>query len=159
MWPSVTRILRVADRLSDYLGERVGEVVSAYRSPAYNAMCPGAKTQSMHMRNMALDLKFKGSSPARVQNMAKAMRDRAMFAGGIGRYIDEARRFLRHEFAESFRRGQSFRGLDLMLVMAKDQKVPLGFAAGADIGAKIALEQIPSHIAAVEVVGVLKAID
>lgn len=86
MWPSVTKVLRVTDRLSDYLGEKVGAIVSAYRSPAYNARCPGARSQSMHMRNMALDLKFKNSSPSRVAATAKAMRDRGMFSGGIGRY-------------------------------------------------------------------------
>ena len=46
-----------------------------------------------------------------------------------------------------------------MLVVAKNQEVPLCFPAGADVGADITLEQIPSHVAAIEMVSVLKAID
>ena len=84
VWRNIAPTLRAADELRHRLGSRL-IVLSAYRSPAYNAACPGAATQSFHMRNMALDLAF-DCSPVDVAKAAEAMRDEGLFRGGIGRY-------------------------------------------------------------------------
>jgi hypothetical protein len=84
-WTSMAPTLRVADALQDRLGARLVEISSAYRSPAYNAMCPGSAAHSYHMRNMALDLKF-DCAPEKVVKAAESLRSTGFFAGGIGRY-------------------------------------------------------------------------
>lgn len=84
-WRNIAPTLRVADELRQQLGSRLTTILSAYRSPAYNAACPGAATQSYHMRNMALDLAF-DCAPAEVAKAAEALRDKGFFKGGIGRY-------------------------------------------------------------------------
>ena len=56
LWPNLIPTLRVADLLSERLQEEVQVVVSAYRSPEYNAMCPGSAKNSQHLQNNALDL-------------------------------------------------------------------------------------------------------
>lgn len=85
LWPHAAATLRVADELRQRLGVRLLTIASAYRSPAYNAMCPGAATHSYHLRNMALDLVFE-CSPEKVAEAAVALRSTGFFAGGIGRY-------------------------------------------------------------------------
>jgi hypothetical protein len=85
VWQSIAPTLRVADELRQRLGVRLLTIASAYRSPAYNAMCPGAVTNSFHVRNMALDLMF-DCAPEEVVKAAKTLRDEGFFAGGIGRY-------------------------------------------------------------------------
>lgn len=85
MWKNIVPALRVADRIAAELRSPVVEIVSAYRSPSYNARCPGAKRESMHTRNLALDLKF-SVSPRTVAAMAERLRDKRYFKGGIGRY-------------------------------------------------------------------------
>lgn len=85
MWKNIVPALRVADRIAAELRVPVVEVVSAYRSPSYNARCPGAKRESMHTRNLALDLKF-ATSPRNVAAMAERLRKKGYFKGGIGRY-------------------------------------------------------------------------
>lgn len=87
LWRKVRWVLRVADRLAEELGEPVKEVVSAYRSPEYNAQCPGAVGNSYHLRNMALDLRFR-ARPREVAMVARELRTRGVFAGGVGRYGD-----------------------------------------------------------------------
>jgi hypothetical protein len=84
-WMSMVPTLRVADELQDRLGARLVEISSAYRSPAYNAMCPGSAAHSYHMRNMALDLKF-DCAPEKVAKAAEGLRSAGFFTGGIGRY-------------------------------------------------------------------------
>jgi hypothetical protein len=84
-WSSIAPTLRVADELREKLGARLVTIASAYRSPEYNAMCPGAAAQSYHMRNMALDLVF-DCAPQKVVEAAVALRSGGLFAGGIGRY-------------------------------------------------------------------------
>jgi len=84
-WRNMGRTLKVADRLGAQLGMPVAEVTSAYRSPSYNRRCPGAKTNSWHLRNFALDLKFK-TSTSRVAGMARRIREQGHFKGGVGRY-------------------------------------------------------------------------
>lgn len=85
MWMKMKPTLLVADMIGERLGERVETVISAYRSPAYNARCPGAAPDSQHTRNVALDLQFR-SSPKKVTAVAKELREEGKFKGGIGRY-------------------------------------------------------------------------
>lgn len=85
-WKNMKATLKAADKLADYVGRPVKHVVSAYRSPAYNARCPGAKPKSFHKTNVALDLQF-SASPWRVYKTARYLRDnKKMFKGGIGSY-------------------------------------------------------------------------
>ncbi|MCK9588480.1 MAG: D-Ala-D-Ala carboxypeptidase family metallohydrolase [Terrimicrobiaceae bacterium] len=84
-WANIRTTLLAVDKVCDRLGEPVGEVVSVYRSPAYNATCPGAKSHSYHLRNNAIDMKFH-SSPRKVAAMARDMRKAGLFKGGVGRY-------------------------------------------------------------------------
>ena len=84
-WRSMGASLKVADRVGATLGMPVKEVTSAYRSPSYNRRCPGAKPNSWHMRNYALDLQY-GTSPRNVAAVARKLRDQGYFKGGVGRY-------------------------------------------------------------------------
>jgi hypothetical protein len=84
-WSNIAPTLRVADELLERLGVRLRAIASAYRTPAYNAACPGAASHSYHMRNMALDLVF-DCAAANVAKAAEALRAEGFFAGGIGRY-------------------------------------------------------------------------
>jgi hypothetical protein len=85
MWRNLRSTLQVVDSLSKRLDVPVAEVVSAYRTPAYNARCPGAKSNSYHLRNNAMDVVF--ACPAgKVAAMARAMRSTGLFKGGVGRY-------------------------------------------------------------------------
>lgn len=85
MWRNMRATLRATDFVAQRMGEPVRSIVSAYRSPEYNARCPGARSNSYHLRNMALDLQFR-SSPRKVAMVARELRDRGLFAGGVGRY-------------------------------------------------------------------------
>ena len=85
MWDSMMPTLQAADRLAVALGSDLKEVTSAYRSPAYNARCPGAKPRSYHKQNVALDLMF-NTSQSRVARVARELRDNGLFEGGVGRY-------------------------------------------------------------------------
>jgi hypothetical protein len=85
MWRNVQHTLRVIDGLSRRLELRPEELISIYRSPAYNARCAGARSNSWHMRNNAVDLEFP-CAPGKVAAMAKEMRAVGLFKGGIGRY-------------------------------------------------------------------------
>jgi hypothetical protein len=85
MWRSMAGTLKAADRVAATLGQPIDNVTSAYRSPAYNRRCPGAKDRSWHMQNYALDLQFKASSSS-VASAARHVRSKGLFKGGIGRY-------------------------------------------------------------------------
>ncbi len=85
LWPNIRSTLLVLDNVALRLGEPVGQVLSVYRSPAYNALCPGAKSNSYHIRNNAIDVRF-SSSPGRVAAAARDLRKRGLFQGGVGRY-------------------------------------------------------------------------
>jgi hypothetical protein len=85
MWKNIRSTLKVVDSLADRLDMPVQEVVSVYRTPAYNARCPGAKSNSFHLCNNAMDLVFK-CPPGKVAAMARAMRSAGLFKGGVGRY-------------------------------------------------------------------------
>lgn len=85
MWNNIRSTLKVIDSLADRLDLKVADMISVYRSPAYNAKCPGAKTSSLHMRNNAVDVVF-NCPPGKVAAMARAMRATGLFKGGVGRY-------------------------------------------------------------------------
>jgi len=85
-WNNIAATLKVADTIANALQEDVEEVVSLYRSPAYNSRCPGAKPNSYHKKNVAMDL-IMPSSPHKVYSLAKYYRDnRQGFQGGVGSY-------------------------------------------------------------------------
>jgi hypothetical protein len=85
MWKNIRSTLQVVDSLAARLDMPVGEIVSVYRTPAYNARCPGAKSNSYHLCNNAMDIVFK-CPPGKVAAMARAMRSAGLFKGGVGRY-------------------------------------------------------------------------
>ena len=84
-WKRINKTLLVADALCAELGVPLKAINSAYRSPAYNAKCPGAAKNSYHTKNMALDLMFE-CSPKVAGRAAKKLRGKGVFKGGIGVY-------------------------------------------------------------------------
>jgi hypothetical protein len=84
-WNRMGYTLRVVDRIGIEMNQPVREIISAYRSPAYNARCAGAKRGSWHQANVALDVRFH-SRPSQVTSTARHMRDRGLFKGGVGGY-------------------------------------------------------------------------
>lgn len=84
-WMHMSQTLRVADEISARIGTSVEHVTSAFRSPSYNARCPGAKPNSYHKKNYALDLKFHASTYT-VARVARSIRQEGKFRGGVGRY-------------------------------------------------------------------------
>lgn len=84
-WTRMGYTLRVADRIALEMNVNEVEIISAYRCPAYNAHCDGAKSGSWHQANVAVDVKF----PARASQVAAAarnLRSRGLFKGGVGGY-------------------------------------------------------------------------
>ncbi len=84
-WKRMGYTLRVVDRISSAMNVPVEEIVSAYRCPLYNARCKGAKEQSWHQANVAIDVKFDASA-RQVTAAARSLRDRGLFKGGVGGY-------------------------------------------------------------------------
>ncbi|MBK1814714.1 hypothetical protein JIN84_03760 [Luteolibacter yonseiensis] len=84
-WTRMGYTLRVADRVAQEMNVTDVEIISAYRCPAYNAHCEGAKSRSWHQANVAVDLKFPISA-SKVASTARNLRDRGLFRGGIGGY-------------------------------------------------------------------------
>jgi len=85
MWQNIRATLKVVDSLSARLGNHIVDVSSVYRSPAYNALWHGAKSNSYHMRNNAMDVIF-DCPPGKVAAMARAMKAAGLYKGGVGRY-------------------------------------------------------------------------
>jgi hypothetical protein len=85
MWRNLRSTLQIVDSLAKRLDLPVADVVSAYRTPAYNARCRGARSNSYHLRNNAMDIVFQ-CPPGKVAAMARAMRSAGLFKGGVGRY-------------------------------------------------------------------------
>ncbi len=84
-WTRMGYTLRVVDRIALEMNVHEVEVLSGYRHPAYNSLCPGAKSGSWHQANVALDVKF----PVRASTVtasARNLRDRGIFKGGVGGY-------------------------------------------------------------------------
>lgn len=84
-WTRMGYTLRVADRIALEMNVKQVEVISAYRCPAYNANCEGAKSRSWHQANVALDIKFPARASA-VASTARNLRNRGLFKGGVGGY-------------------------------------------------------------------------
>ncbi len=85
LWVRMGYTLRVIDRISSEMRTPVKEIVSAYRTPAYNARCRGAKRQSWHQANVAVDVQF-DTSARNVTSATRSLRDRGLFKGGVGSY-------------------------------------------------------------------------
>jgi hypothetical protein len=85
LWRQMVPTLRVIDRVSLELDQPVKEIISAYRNPAYNARCAGARSGSWHQANVAVDVRFH-VRPAAVAETTRALRARGLFRGGVGRY-------------------------------------------------------------------------
>ena len=84
-WKKMGATLKVIDQLSSEMGVPVKSILSAYRCPRYNRAV-GGKSRSYHMSNIAIDIQFHGASPWRVASVARFLRKRKKFEGGIGRY-------------------------------------------------------------------------
>ena len=84
-WNRIGYTLRVVDRIAAEMNVAQVEVISAYRCPAYNAHCPGAKSGSWHQANIAADVKFPAPA-AQVTATARNLRDLGLFKGGVGGY-------------------------------------------------------------------------
>ena len=85
LWCMLPPALRVADEMRARLGVPLLKITSAYRSPKYNRLIPGASNRSYHMRNQALDLVF-ACSARKSTAVARQLRSEGMFRGGIGQY-------------------------------------------------------------------------
>ncbi len=85
LWRQMVPTLRVIDRLCQEMEQPVAEIVSAYRCPAYNARCAGARSGSWHQANVAVDVKF-AAAASTVAQTARTLRSRGLFRGGVGRY-------------------------------------------------------------------------
>lgn len=84
-WKNIAPTLRVIDSISSNLKKPVRELLSIYRSPRYNRAVRGA-SRSWHMQNVAIDVKFSGTSSWAVTKMARKLRKRGHFKGGVGHY-------------------------------------------------------------------------
>lgn len=84
-WNRMGYALKVVDRLAVHLRLPVKDILSAYRCPAYNRHCSGAKSGSWHQANMAVDVVFP-TRPSIVTAAARDLRDRGLFKGGVGGY-------------------------------------------------------------------------
>lgn len=86
-WTRMAYTLRVVDRIALEMNVKEVEIVSAYRSPNYNAHCEGAKSGSWHQANVAVDVKFPVRASV-VTASSRSLRDRGLFKGGVGGYSD-----------------------------------------------------------------------
>ena len=84
-WNRMGYVLRVVERIAMEMNVNQVEVVSAYRAPAYNARCAGARTGSWHQANVAVDVKFPVRA-SQVTSTARHLRDLGLFKGGVGGY-------------------------------------------------------------------------
>jgi hypothetical protein len=84
-WKRMGYTLRVVDRIALELNVNEVEVISAYRAPAYNAHCAGARAGSWHQANVAADVKFPVRA-SKVTATARELRDLGLFRGGVGGY-------------------------------------------------------------------------
>ncbi|MCX6868226.1 MAG: D-Ala-D-Ala carboxypeptidase family metallohydrolase, partial [Verrucomicrobia bacterium] len=86
-WNRIGYTLRVVDRIAREMNVAQVEVISAYRCPAYNAHCSGARSGSWHQANIAADVKFPVKA-SQVTATARELRDLGLFKGGVGGYWD-----------------------------------------------------------------------
>lgn len=85
LWKKIGPTLKVIDRMADEMGAPLEAIISAYRSPYYNYAVRG-KSRSLHMANQACDVMFRGVSPSHVARVARYLREKRKFQGGVGRY-------------------------------------------------------------------------
>jgi hypothetical protein len=85
LWKNIGKTLKVVDRIGREIDKPVKSIISVYRSPAYNARCPGAKSSSWHQSNFALDVTFPVAAPVITRTM-RSYRNRGLFRGGVGGY-------------------------------------------------------------------------
>ncbi|BDS08922.1 hypothetical protein NT6N_39620 [Oceaniferula spumae] len=85
MWKQMAPTLKIIDQMAGEMGAPVREIISAYRSPRYNYAVRG-KSRSLHMANQAVDVVFHGVSPYHVASVARHLRDKRKFEGGVGLY-------------------------------------------------------------------------
>ena len=85
MWSRIGPTLKVVDAMSASMRSPVSELLSIYRSPGYNRAVRG-RSRSQHLENRAIDVRFKGVSAYTVSKVARSIRSRGGFAGGVGRY-------------------------------------------------------------------------
>ena len=86
MWRRMGYVLKVVDRLAKEMNVKEVEIISAYRSNAYNARCYGAKKGSWHKANVAVDVSFANTRPSQVTSTARHLRKLGLFNGGVGGY-------------------------------------------------------------------------
>lgn len=84
-WKKMAPTLKIIDRMSSEMNRPLNCILSAYRSPRYNKAV-GGKSRSLHMQNQALDVQFHGASPSHVASVARYLRKKGKFSGGIGKY-------------------------------------------------------------------------
>lgn len=84
-WRNIRTSLRVADMMVPRVRAPLISIISAYRSPEYNARCPGARPGSFHTKNLALDLRYDCPS-SQVARVARELRSQGRWSGGVGRY-------------------------------------------------------------------------
>ncbi len=85
MWSRIAPTLRVIDSMASSMRSPVSELLSIYRSPSYNRAVRG-RSRSQHLENRAVDVRFKGVWAYTVSKVARSIRSRGKFAGGVGRY-------------------------------------------------------------------------
>jgi Peptidase M15 len=85
LWKNISPTLKAADRIARQLKVPVKEIVSAYRAPAYNARCSGARRASWHQTNFAVDISFPVRASV-VTRTARDLRNKGLFRGGVGGY-------------------------------------------------------------------------
>jgi hypothetical protein len=94
-WKRMGYVLKVVDRIAREMNVADVEVISAYRNPAYNSRCAGAKSGSWHQANVAVDVKFPVRAskvmkfPVRASKVtatARELRNLGLFKGGVGGY-------------------------------------------------------------------------
>jgi len=85
LWKNMVPTLKVVDRLASELNQPDKEIISAYRTPTYNARCVWAKRGSWHQANVAVDVKFPIRASIVTSNV-RSLRSRGLFKGGVGRY-------------------------------------------------------------------------
>jgi len=85
LWKKMGPTLKIIDKMASEMGTPVRSIISAYRSPRYNSAVRG-KSKSLHMKNQAVDVIFRGVSPYHAASVARRLRDKRKFKGGVGQY-------------------------------------------------------------------------
>lgn len=84
-WKKIGPTLKIIDKMAGDMGVPVRSILSVYRSPRYNRAVRG-KSRSLHMENQAIDVQFRGVSPYHAARVARRLRDKSKFKGGVGSY-------------------------------------------------------------------------